>query len=115
MPKKIKGLAPSLREKKRYIKLEIIPVFEDKIYSPRPMTEVIKILKNKLGLFDAAKAGIVPVKYFSKSKKMILRVATNSLDKIRAILLFIDSIGTQQVIIRSIQVSGAVNKVMEEK
>lgn len=114
MPKKIKGLAPSLREKKRYLKFEIITVDGQKLDSPRPMSEVISKLREILGVFDFAKAGVMPIKYISHKNTAIIRVATNSLDKIRAAFLFIDTIGTKEVILRSLQVSGAVNKVEEE-
>jgi RNase P/RNase MRP subunit POP5 len=114
MPGKIKGLAPSLREKKRYLRFEIVSLDSSKLYVSRPMNEVIKKIREILGVFDSANAGIIPVKYYSNLNQAVIRVSTSSLDKIRASFLFIKELGTQRVIIRSVKVSGAVRKVMEE-
>ncbi|MFT4261508.1 MAG: Rpp14/Pop5 family protein [Candidatus Woesearchaeota archaeon] len=114
MPKKIKGLAPSLREKKRYLRFEILTLDNQKLFLTKPMNEVIKKLREILGVFDSADAGIVPIKYEAKLNQAIIRVSTRSLDKIKAAFLFITTLGTQEVIIKSLKVSGNINKVMEE-
>ncbi len=114
MPKKIKGLAPSLREKKRYLKIKIHVVDSTKLFVSKPMSLVISKLKEILGVFDSAQAGIVPVKHFFKSNTQVIRVSAKSVDKVKAALLFITEIGTQKVILQSLKVSGQVNKVMEE-
>lgn len=114
MPGKIKRLAPSLREKKRYLRFKILPLESEKLYVSRPMNEVIKKIKEILGVFDSADAGIIPIKYYVELNEAVIRVSTSSLDKIRSAFLFIKELGTQTVIIKSVKVSGAVGKVMEE-
>ena len=114
MPKKIKGLAPSLREKKRYLKIKIHVVDQTKLYVSKPMSQVISKIKQVLGLFDSANAGIVPVKHDFKTNTQIIRVSAKALDKVRSALLFIGELGTQKVVLQTLKVSGQINKVMEE-
>jgi ribonuclease P/MRP protein subunit POP5 len=108
---KIKSLMPSLKERKRYLAVKIEAV--DGALTRNPMEELTTKLRNTLGVFNAAEAGIMPVDYDLKNKVAIIRVSESMLDRIRASLLFISELGTQRVILRSLRVSGMVNKVKE--
>ena len=102
----MKSLLPSLKEKKRYLVFEIIS--ENKITVSRPMNEIIKQVNKILGIFDSAEAGIMPVTY--KNNKAMIKVSNQSVDKVKASLLFINEMGTQDIIIKSVGLSGILNK-----
>ncbi len=111
MQKKIKGLMPSLKEKKRYLAIKINLLNEEKLTSQRPMNELIQKIKNILGIFDSASAGLMPVDFDSKKNIAIIKSSNKMLDKVKASLIFINELGTQQVILQTIKVSGMINKV----
>lgn len=110
MAKKLKSLMPSLKEKKRYVLFEIISS-EDKIRAPNPMKEVLEQVKKTMGIFDSAEAGLKSIKY--KDGKGLIRVTTPLTDKLKASLLFIREIGTQQVIVKTIKTYGTIKKSNE--
>lgn len=111
MQKKIKGLMPSLKEKKRYLAIKINTMDDNKLYSTRPTNELIQKMKDVLGVFDSAEAGIMPVSFDSSKNIAIIRASNRMIDKVKASLIFINELGTQQVILSTIKVSGMVNKV----
>jgi RNase P/RNase MRP subunit POP5 len=107
---KIKGLLPSLKERKRYLAIKVEPLDGQQILR-NPSEEILLKLKAILGVFDSAEAGIMHVEYDAKERIEVIRVSAKMLDKIRAGLLFINELGTQKVVLKSIKVSGMVNRV----
>ena len=99
---------PSLKEKKRYVIFEVVPI--DKKLNGKPLYEVTNHIRESLGKFDSFEAGIMPIDYNSKANKGILRVNHKFVDKVKASLLFLSKIGNESVIVKSIGVSGLINK-----
>ncbi len=103
----MKPLLPTLKERKRYIVYELL---SQKSLGRAPEQAVLDHLRARLGLFDSAKAGILPVRYDQKTQSGILRVSHASVDKVKAALLLLTTIGSQQVIPRVRGVSGILKK-----
>lgn len=102
---KMKSLLPSLKEKKRYLAFEIISI--DKVPS-NALNLVTKKLNNILGIIDSSNAGLIPVE--QKENKAIIRINNKYVDKIKSAMLFINEINNKPVILKSIKVSGILNK-----
>jgi len=109
MQKKIKSLLPSLKERKRYLAIKIEPV--NGVIQKNPTEEIIRKIKNILGVFHSAEAGLMYLDYDQKNNISFVRCSASMLDKVRASLLFIDEIGTNKVILKSLKSSGMVDKV----
>ncbi len=111
MAKKIKPVMPSLREKKRYLVFEIISKKEIKSFS-----EVSSLIWQSslsfLGEIETAKAGIwvLPDKWNPKKRKGIIKVNNKYVDNLKTALTLIKSFKRQQIIIKSVGVSGMINK-----
>lgn len=109
----MKPLLPSLKEKKRYLVFEII---SDK---PLKYKEVEKSLKKELskvlGLFNSARAGLMflPETWNKKKQKGIIRVAHKYVSHLKSGLMLIEEIKNQKVIIKSVKVSGILNKAKQ--
>jgi len=100
---KIKPMLPTLRERKRYLVYEVLSKSPSK-----KENEIVRNIRETLGVFDSAEAGIVPVEYNAKKQRGILRMAHTSLDKVRAgiaMLKFPNSI------VHTVGVSGTLLKV----
>ncbi|MGV8168595.1 MAG: Rpp14/Pop5 family protein [Candidatus Nanoarchaeia archaeon] len=112
MQKKIKSLLPSLKERKRYLAIKIEPLGGQ--INRNPTEELIQKIRNILGVFDSAEAGLMYLDYDQKNNVSYIRCSVSSLEKVRASLLFINEIGTQQVILKSLKVSGMVDRVKSQ-
>lgn len=101
----MKPLLPTLKERKRYLVYELL--------SERPVRggerAVLDHLRSALGLFDGAKAGILPVRYDQERQTGILRVAHGSVDKVKGALLLLTAADVP-VIPRVRGVSGILKK-----
>jgi len=106
----MKSLLPSLKEKKRYLVFEAIPVNSKLNIKQSLLNSVMTKIKNLLGVFESAKAGIMPIEFNKSTNKGIIRVNNQYVDKVKSTLLFINEIESQQVIIRSVGISGMINK-----
>ena len=106
--RRIKGLMPSLKEKKRYMRIEVIPLDKGCVFTGRPLQELVSKINGVLGFFDAAGTGILPVDF--KNGEALIRVSAKYLDRVRASLLFINELASCNVILKTIKVSGSVNK-----
>ncbi len=102
----MKPLLPTLKEKKRYVVYELL--------SEQPVDggerAVLGHLQAMLGLFDGAKAGILPVKYDATTQTGVLRVSNAAADKVKAALLLLTSVDGIKVIPRVRGVSGILKK-----
>ena len=105
---KLKPLLPSLKEKKRYIVYEII---SEKQFTPRDATAAIeKATKDFLGILGLSKAGIIILKERFKNNKGIIRVNRKKVDNLKSSLMLIKKINKQDVIVKTLGVSGILKK-----
>ena len=105
---KLKALLPSLREKKRYVSF-VVESKED--LDLKQVKEAIEgSMKELVGNLGIANAGLLFLKDW-KDNKGIVRVSTKSVDQLKASLALIKEINGQKVIIKSLGVSGIVDKL----
>lgn len=114
---KLKPLLPSLRERKRYLAYEIISKESLNLFVN--VDEISEALtwgaQDYLGDIGMADAGLIILKdkYDPKSQKGLIRAAHKSIDNLRAALTFISAIGNEDVIVRSVGVSGIMKKAYD--
>ena len=104
---KLKPLLPTLKEKKRYLVYEVISKSE---LSKDVSTEVIKKCTELLGIFESSKAGLMNVKYNNEKQRGIIKVSNKYTDKLKTCLMMIKKLNDNEIIIKSIYVSGLLNK-----
>ena len=111
MATKLKPILPSLREKKRYLTFEIIS--KGKIDDFSVVSNAIWAnLLSFTGELGAAKSGVwlLVDKYNEKTQRGIIKVSNKYVNELKASLSLIKEIDKKQVIVRSIIVSGMMNK-----
>lgn len=108
---KIKPMLPSLREKKRYLAFEIISKNRITGFSAvgRAVRESCLAFLGELGM---SKAGIMVLgdKWNADKQRGIIRVDRKYVDHTKVALALIKKIDSEKVIVRSIGVSGMINK-----
>lgn len=109
--RRIKGLMPSLKEKKRYMNIEVISLDDNKFVG-RPLAELVQKINQNLGVFDAAGAGLIPLDF--KQNHALIRTSAKYLDRVKSSLLFINELGFKKVILKTKKVSGSVKKARDE-
>lgn len=103
---------PTLKEKKRYLAFEVVSdkgINDLKAVSDEIMAKALELVGN-LGL---AKAGIQILKYNKSLQKGLIRVNHKHVDELKAALTFIKKINNKEAIVKSIGVSGMLNKAEE--
>lgn len=105
---KLKPVAPSMREKKRYLVYELTSET-----SPNASTAAKALMETFLqtnGTFGVADMGPIVLQdnYNHKTKRGIVRVAAHALDAAKASLVFLTSVDGKPASARSITVSGAI-------
>ena len=108
---KLKPILPSLREKKRYLVFEAIS--KEKINSLEAVSSTIMNCSLKfLGMLGAAKAGIIVLnnKWNPELQRGIIKVGHKHVDSLKAALMFANKIDNNDVIFRSLGVSGILKK-----
>lgn len=103
----MKRILPSLREKKRYIAYEVKA--EKQLEFNDVRQELEKKMLQFLGELGYGKAGIIILDEFQNNKGLI-RTCTKSLDQTKTALAMVEKINNQKVIIKTIGVSGMLNK-----
>lgn len=106
---KLKGLKPSLREKKRYLVYQVHTT--SKIDMKQFQDDLIKKITLLLGVFTPA--GLLPIKFNAKTKKGMIRVNHTAVDRVRSTFVLIDNINDIPVSINTIGVSGILKKAKE--
>jgi|SRR3989338_10765075 len=103
----MKPLLPTLKEKKRYLAYEVIS-------KPLKFNVVSKAVWDNIlgyiGTKGTAKAGIWLLNDKYKNNKGIIRVTNKYVDDLKASLALIKKINNEDVIVRSLGVSGILNK-----
>ncbi len=110
--KSVKQVLPTLREKKRYLAFEIIS--DGRIDNVKTVSDAIMAaVYGFIGSLGAGKAGILVLedKWNSRAQKGIIRVGHKHVDQLKGSLTMIEKINNVKVIIRSIGLSGVLNKV----
>ena len=110
MGKKLKPILPSLREKKRYLAFEVLS--KDKMEFNEVANAVWGSSLQFMGQLGTAKAGIwlLPDKWNQSIKRGLIKVNHKHVDNLRAALTLIDDIKGEDVIVRSVGISGILNK-----
>ncbi|MBS3175040.1 hypothetical protein J4440_04125 [Candidatus Woesearchaeota archaeon] len=103
---KQKPLLPSLKEKKRYIVFEIFN--GENLSFSNVKDSIIQSYKSLFGEIGLAHSGIDFIEY--KNQKGILKVGTKNINNIKASFCFIRKINKQDVTVRSLGISGILNK-----
>jgi len=104
----LKALKPSKREKKRYIVYQITAE-KKKNFSNSLVLE----LKNNLGVFGSAKAGILPIFFDDKTLVGIIKVNHKMVDEVRALFVLISELDKIKLSIKTLGVSGILKKAKE--
>lgn len=111
MFKKQKPILPSLREKRRYI------VYEVKSDNDLPFNQVKdsinKETESYLGKLTASKAGLIFLDDWT-NQMGIIKVNNKYEDYIKAVFTQINKIQDQNVLVKSIGVSGILNKARKK-
>ena len=108
---KLKPVLPSLREKKRYLVFEVIS--KEKINDAGQVSDAIWHYSLQfLGQLGTAKAGLMVLnnKWDSKLQRGIIKVGHKHVDAVKAALVLAEKINDNDVIFRSIGVSGILRK-----
>ncbi|MGE0793520.1 MAG: Rpp14/Pop5 family protein [Candidatus Woesearchaeota archaeon] len=104
----LKALKPTKREKKRYIVYQIETDIKKSIQE-----KLLIKLKENLGIFSSAKAGIIPIQFDNKTKIGIMRVNHKMVDEIRANFVLISKIDNENIFVKTLGVSGILKKAKE--
>ncbi|MEM4260041.1 MAG: Rpp14/Pop5 family protein [Candidatus Woesearchaeota archaeon] len=99
-------LLPSLKEKKRYLVYEVI--MEKNIHNTDK--KISDYIDCWLGVVESSKASIIFIGYSKENRRGIIKATNNYVDRIKLVLSLINKIDNINVIIRSIYVSGLLNK-----
>ena len=107
----MKTISPSLKEKKRYIVFEVISKSKIKAFSS--VSRAIKASSLSFaGELGVANMGlqVLPEKYHEEEQMGIIRVSTDTVEELKASLALIQEIDGEPAIVRSVGVSGMLNK-----
>jgi len=111
---KLKVLRPTLRERKRFIRVKIQSTkkFTFKELSENLTEEIILYI----GSIDFGKAGVwfLRDKFNEKEQELIVKVGVKFKDKLVGVLSLINKIGNTQVKLKTIRISGTLKGVMKE-
>jgi RNase P/RNase MRP subunit POP5 len=108
----LKPLKPALREKKRYLVYEIQT--NDELDMFKAQHEIIKEIHKLLGIFDAAKAGIMPIKFDKETKRGIFKLNHTAVEQVRACFILISKIQNNQIQIVTKGISGILHIACEK-
>ena len=111
---KLKPLMPTLRQKKRFIRIQIEgeKKFDFKILSNN-LTDQITYF---LGAIEFSNSGVwfLKDKFNFEKQEMIIKVSTKSKDKLVGALSLITKLGNENIKIKTLRVSGTLKGVYKE-
>jgi len=100
---------PTLKENQRYLVFELKNIDQNFVLNKAVYDNILKQCNDMLGIFEAAKAGLMPVKF--NEKRGIIRVNNKYVDKLKVCLGLIKiNNGINNTIIDCVLVSGMLNK-----
>ena len=103
-------MMPTLKEKKRYIAFEVLS--KAKITKKAAQNAINKSILELIGNLGYAKAANQFIDVW-KNNKGIIKVSHTEVEKLKASLLFVESIDNNEAIVRSIGSSGILKKADE--
>jgi RNase P/RNase MRP subunit POP5 len=103
-------LKPSMRDKERYVAFEMISKESLPGNADRLLVAEVKAL---LGVFQSAKAKVTPMKYNPEKQRGIIRVERKYQDTLKSCFVMINNLNKQNVLIRTIRISGMISKLKE--
>ena len=101
----MKNLLPSLRENNRYIKFQVSENIDIKKFKKEFEKELISLL----GQLELAKSSYKLINF--NNNQGVIKVNATYLNKIKACLALINNIDKENIKMKSIKVSGILNKV----
>lgn len=103
-------LMPSLRPKKRYVLFQLIA--DQKFTLVEVKEEVERCLTSFFGQLGLSKAGIMFIEeqFDAENQKFLLKVDNKYVDELISALILSKSIKNTPIIIKSVRVSGTINK-----
>jgi ribonuclease P/MRP protein subunit POP5 len=107
---KLRPLLPSLREKKRYIAFEVET--EGTVDLDHAKKSIEQSMKGFLGDLGMARAGVLFLNDW-KYNRGIIKVNTKYVDEVKASLALVQDMMERKAIVRSVGVSGALEKIRE--
>ena len=108
---RLKPVLPSLMEKKRYLAFEVIS--KERMSSAEEVSEAIWDCSLRfLGQLGTARAGLMVLnnKWDAQRQRGIMKVGHKHVDALKAALMFASKIKNNDVIFRSLGVSGILRK-----
>lgn len=111
MATKMQRLLPSLREKKRYLVFRILSKSELSNQNSL-LTQLKAEIVSYFGQMGMAQAGIQLMKelYNPKTQSGIIRVSNLYINQLKTALILITRLDEKEVLVKSINVSGMINK-----
>ena len=111
MFKKQKPILPSLKEKRRYIAYEVKS--DNNLSFNAVKDSIIKESESYLGKLTMARAGVIFLDDW-KDQKGLMKVNNKYEDHIKAVFTQINKIQEQNVLIKSVGISGILNKARKK-
>ncbi|MFA5141745.1 MAG: Rpp14/Pop5 family protein [Candidatus Woesearchaeota archaeon] len=111
MATKMQRLLPSLREKKRYLVFRVLS--KSKIQSQNNLLSQLKLeISSYFGQLGMSLAGIQLMKelYNPETQSGIIRVSNRFVNQLKTSLMLITQLNESEVIVKSVNVSGMINK-----
>jgi RNase P/RNase MRP subunit POP5 len=111
MAQKMQRLLPSLREKKRYLVFRILS--KSHLGNAANTLKLLKLeLSSYFGQMGMADAGIQVLSdtYNPEEQSGAIRVGHKYVNRLKSALMFITSLDDKEVIVKSVTVSGMINK-----
>ena len=110
---KLKPLAPSLRERKRYLKYHVLSKNNTSITHKEIADAISTAYSNIYGTFNLGKAGIIYLSeyYDQETNTGVIRIHNNYIKQLQSVLCFVTSINHEEVIVQSIKTSGVLKRV----
>lgn len=111
----MKPLLPTLREKKRYLVFEVLSKSRIKAFN-EVAKAIIKSYHSFSGDLGLAKAGvmIMPDKWNENKQRGMISANHSSVNELRAGMLFVNNINNQPASIRTVGLSGIMNKASKK-
>ena len=107
--KDLKALLPSLKERKRYLVFEVISKSEISDFKA-VKAEITASMASLIGDIGMAGAGVKFIEEKKTENKGLIMLNHNFVDQLRASLALVKTIKGIPVIVRSIGISGMINK-----
>lgn len=111
---KQKTLLSSLKERKRYLAFEILSEQPINDYMAA-RDDIVAQTVDFIGELGTAEAGIwfIDERWDVKNQRGLIRVNNCSVDKLKTALSLVEKLNSQRVLVRSLGVSGILNKAAE--